>query len=648
MAAIALLPRCGQSKETWATTSVAVMFQIDTMSGDREKPYERNKSYFCKVCQVAYLNGSGLYQHYKDEEHKKMEDAYYGQKYGKYSYSSLQDYISCLSRREPLIGLQYIIQLYPEVDCDDAFKCSLCKVIGPLYFIIKHIESLRHRKTYLDSKSCNSRIGVKNDFWKYNIERQEKLDEYKKKLSVYEIQKNNILKYMETLVITSPEEFMLVEGLTEELEAAVNVFTYNTKPRYEKSYKRKREQSTGYHERKHSRSDFSHSKKRSIWYGKEYRPSSSSSCKDEVRSVSNKHSVTEEARERKRSRSASKDMLLKVTFSTGSVSESKTENVQEPHESPTLHPDNEKLVGASNHLSETTSSYCEWSNINTDRVQEIRAKRIRKHSTDVAKWESLFANHRPESSRSAFSCGSKPTPLNEAEVPLPVEINKTTRRDSVDDLSTFKLFSQEESSSDTVSSLRSPSFKSGIMGNVFKDKGPPQKRKQFGDKDQELLCTSNTIFYETRDVKVEHAEPEQHDDKFKQISNQNSEAETNCNQLFGVIVNVAQAPKSSHILDASSEYSDFEACRSILLETKTDSQDPDSNDMGITSSTGTLHASGRQLSPEVLQLFKGKDTNHIVRMLEKLSPFYPALQELDLEVFAEALSKTGAMKSEKP
>ncbi|XP_077125770.1 uncharacterized protein LOC143782314 isoform X9 [Ranitomeya variabilis] len=383
MAAIALLPRCGQSKETWATTSVAVMFQIDTMSGDREKPYERNKSYFCKVCQVAYLNGSGLYQHYKDEEHKKMEDAYYGQKYGKYSYSSLQDYISCLSRREPLIGLQYIIQLYPEVDCDDAFKCSLCKVIGPLYFIIKHIESLRHRKTYLDSKSCNSRIGVKNDFWKYNIERQEKLDEYKKKLSVYEIQKNNILKYMETLVITSPEEFMLVEGLTEELEAAVNVFTYNTKPRYEKSYKRKREQSTGYHERKHSRSDFSHSKKRSIWYGKEYRPSSSSSCKDEVRSVSNKHSVTEEARERKRSRSASKDMLLKVTFSTGSVSESKTENVQEPHESPTLHPDNEKLVGASNHLSETTSSYCEWSNINTDRVQEIRAKRIRKHSTEL-------------------------------------------------------------------------------------------------------------------------------------------------------------------------------------------------------------------------------------------------------------------------
>ncbi|XP_069586644.1 uncharacterized protein [Ranitomeya imitator] len=392
------------------------------MSGDREKLYERNKSHFCKVCKVAYLNGSGLYQHYKDEEHKKMEDAYYGQKYGKYSYCSLQDYISCLSRTEPLIGLQYIIQLYREVDCEDAFKCSLCKVIGPLYFIIRHIESLSHRKTYLstaykhlfpsigkmkpsaiwtirehamkvevqervvpvhDSKNCNSRIGVKNDFWKYNIERQEKLDEYKKKLSVYEIQKNNILKYMETLVITSQEEFTLVEGLTEELEAAVNVFTHNTKPRYEKSYKRKREQSTGYHQRKHSRSDFSHSKKRSIWYGKEYRPSRSSSCKDEMRSVSNKHSVTEEGRERKRSRSASKDMLLKVTFSTGSASEAKNENIQEQHESSTLHPDKEKLVGTSNHLSETTSSYCEWSNVNTDRVQEIRAKRIRKHSTEL-------------------------------------------------------------------------------------------------------------------------------------------------------------------------------------------------------------------------------------------------------------------------
>ncbi|XP_073443926.1 uncharacterized protein [Dendrobates tinctorius] len=636
-------------------------FQIGTMS-DRDL-YERNKkSYFCKVCQVACLNGSGLYQHYKDEEHKRMEDAYYGQKYGKYSYSSLQDYISCLSRKEPLIGLQYIIQLFHEVDCEDAFKCSLCKVIGPLYFIIKHIESLRHRRTYLNtaykhlfpsypkgsltfsermairehaikvevqervvsvnnSKSSNARIGVKNDFWKYNIKRQEKLEESKKKLSAYETQKNNILKYMETLVIMSPEEFILVEGLTEELEAAVNVFTQNTKPRHEKAYKRRREQSTDHHERKHSRSDFSHSKKRSIWYGKEYRPSRSSSCKDEVCSVSSKHSVTEKGRERKRSRSASKDMLLKVTFSTGSASEAKNENVQEQNKSPTLHPDKEK-VGASNNFSETTSSYCEWSNSNTDRVQEIREKCIRKHSTDVAKWESLFANHRPESSRSAFSCGPKPTPLNEAEVPLPVGKNKTTRRDSLEELSTFKLFSQEEYehgsagcplSSDTVSSLQSPSFQSGIMGNVFKDRGPHHELKQFWDKDQELPCTSNTIFDEAKDVKVLHTEPEEHD-KFKQFSlviesEQNSEEETSCNQLFDVIANVAQAPKSSHILDASS-----------------DSQDADSNVLGNTSTTGKLHAPGRQLSPQVLQLFKGKDTNHIVHMLEKLSPFYPALQ----------------------
>ncbi|XP_073534664.1 uncharacterized protein [Phyllobates terribilis] len=722
----------GQIETSVHVDGIRKRFQIGTMSGDREDLCER-RAYFCKVCQVACLNSSGLYQHYKDEEHKKMEDAYYGhirlnssssknactffftssetflphlilgQKYGKYSYDSLQDYISCLSRKEPLIGLQYIIQLYREVDCEDAFKCSLCKEIGPLYFIIKHIEGIRHRMTYLscaykhlfplypkrrmsfydrcwavrehainveieeraisviDSKSCNSRIGVKNDFWKYNLKRQEKLDEYKKKLSASEIQKNNILKYMETLVITTPAEFTLVLDLTEELQAAVNVFNQNTKPRQEKSYKREREQSTDPHEGKYSRSDFSRSKKRSIWYEKGSRPSS----KDEVRSVSNKYSVTEEGRERKRSRSASKDMLLKVTFSTGSENEAKNENVQEHIDSPTPHPDKEK-VGASNNFSETTSSYCEWTNVNTDRVQEIRAKRIRKLSTDVAKWESLFANHRPESSLSAFSCGPKPTPLNEAEVPLSVEKNKNTRRDSLDALSTYTLFSQEEYehgsagcplSSDTLSSLQSPGFKScqslGIMGNVFKDRGPHHKLKQFGDKDQELPCTSNTIFNETLDVIVMHTEPEQHADKFKWIShvtksNQNSEAVSSCNQLFDGIANVTQAPKSSHILDASSEYSEFKACGSRLLETQTDSQDADSNVLGNTSTTGTVHASGRQLSPEVLQLFKGKDANHIVHMLEKLSPFYPALQELDLEVFAEALSKTGAIQSEKP
>ncbi|KAM4028355.1 uncharacterized protein ACNLHF_023742 isoform 2-T2 [Anomaloglossus baeobatrachus] len=660
--------------ETYPKSYFAVPNRHNTMSGNREYAFKgRRKSYFCKVCQVACLNSSGLNQHFKDDKHKKMERAFYGQKYGQFSYSSLEDYISCLSRKEPLIGLQYIIQLYHQVDYMEAFKCSLCKVIGPLYFIIKHIESFKHRRTYMstaykhlfplfpkkqmsyferiwavrehavkvemqekslsvnDSKSFTSRIGVKNDFLKYNLKRQETLERYKKMGNTCEKQKENILKYMETLVITSPDEAALIEELTEDLEAAVNVFSYHTKPRHEKYYKRGREQSPDHFKGRYSRSDHSRGKKRSIWYGKE-RKQSSSVCKEEVESVSDKHSVKEE----------------------GAESEGKPITIKDEPESPTASPHKEQLVTSDN-LSEAPSATGDWSNLNTELVQEIRAKRIRKQSTDVAKWESLFANHRPETSRSQFSCGPKST-LNDAEVPLPVEKNVNTRRSSLDVLSTFTLFSQEEHEygSDTFSSFQSPRIKPcqgltwpGIKGSVFKGRGPQHKLKQIEDQEQEMPCTSNTVFNETKD-KVMHTEPEQYD-KYKWISHvtkshQNSEAKSSSNQLTDVIANVEQAPKSSHILDTSSEYSEQKACGSRLLETKIDSQDADSNVLGNTLTTGSLHTVRRQLSPDVLQLFKGKATNHIVDMLKTLSPFYPALQDLDLEVFAESLSKTGAIK----
>ncbi|XP_040288108.1 uncharacterized protein LOC121001209 [Bufo bufo] len=647
---------------------------------------KKKKSYFCKVCRVACLNTYGLDSHYKDEEHKKMEEAYYGQKYGKYFYSCLQDYILCPMRTEPLIGLQYIIQLYPEVDSEDAFKCTLCKMIGPLGFITGHIESFKHRRMYLstaykhllplyrkkqsyyekscavrkhavkveqeektltvnDSKSCTSRIGVKSDFWKYNIRRQEKLEEYKKKLSAYETQKNNILQYMETLVITSPEEAELVQNLTEELESAVNVFNINTKPRQEKYYKR--EQSREDSEGKYSRhSDFSRKKRRSICYEKEHKPSSSSLCKDEGQSTLDKCSTTKEHETRKRSRSASKDMTLTVTFNTGSESEEKNSNLQlEQQESTTACPVNEQLVVSGDDITKTTEAI--WRSPN---VHEIQAKRIRKCSTDVAKWESLFSNHRPETSNSIFSWGPKSPSLN-TELSPSVEKEEHSRRASFDALSAFTLFSQEgqehgsascRPSSDSFSSLPSPGFRS--------DKSPQYDTKQMGERGQEWPCTSNTVYNEaeTTDVEVMHTEPEQPDDECKQTSDvtkshQDSEAEISCDQLSEVNANEAEAPKSSHFLDATSKLSDLQSSESRHLDMKSHSQDADSNVLGNTLSSGKLHASGRQLSPEVLQLFKGKDTNSIVHILKTLSPFYPALQELDLEEFAKVLSETGAV-----
>lgn len=259
----------------------------------------------------------------------------------------------------------------------------------------------------------------------------------------------------------------------------------------------------------------------------------------------------------------------------------------------------------------------------------------------MAKWESLFASNRPERSPSFFSPGSKSPSLNNTEVFPSVEKKENTRRASLDALSAFTLFSQEEHepglascqpSSDTFSSLQSPGFKP-YKGNVFQDKGPQHKPKQVGDKDEELPCSSNAVCNEAgaTNVVVMHTEPGQHDDDeckwIPHVTNtQNSKAETSCHQLSDVNANVPQAPKSSSVLDASSEFSGFKACGSRHLDTKTDSQDADPNVLSNTLPSGSFHASGRQLSPEVLQLFKGKDSDSIVNILKTLSPFYPALQ----------------------
>ncbi|KAM3928955.1 uncharacterized protein RB166_006787 isoform 2-T2 [Leptodactylus fuscus] len=622
-----------------------------------------------------------------------MQDAFYGRKYGKYFYSCLQDYILCPLRKEPLIGLQYIVQLYPEVDSEDAFECTLCKMIGPLYFIMKHIESYKHRMNYLsitykqllplfskqksyyertlavrehaikveqqektfsvkDSKSCASQIGVKSDFWEYNLRRQEKLEKYKEKHSAYETQKKNILQYMETLVITSPEEAALVQNLTEELEAALNVYSLKVKPKCEKYYKSGHGRSP---EGEHSRhSDLSCSKQRSIWYEKKIKSLSSSACKGEVQSTSDEYSVTEQDSTRKRSRSASEDMLLKVTFSTGSENKANTANIEQDQQRlPGADPVKDQSAESNDKRSWTSQTMNHNLNASSDLIQKIQAKRFRKQSTDVAKWESLFANNRPETRRSIFSWSPKSSSLDTSEASPSNEISQT-RRASLDALATFTLFSQEgheyasassQPHSDIFSSLRKPDFK---QSDVPQNRGLQHERKQMENTDQELPCTSNTVCNEVWTIDNINTGPKQQCDDYNLIPqvtkvNLNSEAETSCDQLSDVNLNVAQAPELSHICDASSEYFDLKAYGNGNVDTKNDSHDADSSHLDDTLTSGMLHVSGRQLSPEVLQLFKGKDTTSIVNILKTLSPFYPALQELDLEVFAKGLSKNGAI-----
>lgn len=61
------------------------------------------------------------------------------------------------------------------------------------------------------------------------------------------------------------------------------------------------------------------------------------------------------------------------------------------------------------------------------------------------------------------------------------------------------------------------------------------------------------------------------------------------------------------------------------------------------SSSHTHGKTSKSLSPELLQLLKGKDANTVTNILRTISPFYPALQEINLEILAQVLINTGAL-----
>ncbi|XP_075684293.1 uncharacterized protein LOC142652532, partial [Rhinoderma darwinii] len=61
------------------------------------------------------------------------------------------------------------------------------------------------------------------------------------------------------------------------------------------------------------------------------------------------------------------------------------------------------------------------------------------------------------------------------------------------------------------------------------------------------------------------------------------------------------------------------------------------------SSSHTHGKTSKTLSPDILHLLKGKDANTVTNILRTLSPFYPALQEVNLEILGQVLVNTGAL-----
>ncbi|XP_077348098.1 uncharacterized protein LOC143996726 isoform X3 [Lithobates pipiens] len=90
--------------------------------------------------------------------------------------------------------------------------------------------------------------------------------------------------------------------------------------------------------------------------------------------------------------------------------------------------------------------------------------------------------------------------------------------------------------------------------------------------------------------------------------------------------------KTQYDLDMENNESDFDASSlhsSSLQETPSSSQGQ--------------RKTSKTLSPDILQLLKGKDANTVTNILKTLSPFYPALQDVNLEILSQVLVNTGAL-----
>ncbi|XP_075068975.1 uncharacterized protein LOC142158671 isoform X2 [Mixophyes fleayi] len=700
-----------------------------------------NQEIITQICRVACLNGDRLQSHCREEDHKKrVEETFSGPRFGK-NFCRLQDYIACPWRREPLIGLQYIIQLFPEDDHPDAFKCTLCKKIGSLFFIISHLRSFNHRIRYLSKmyehlfplyskhlsfnvkkrivktrsaevehqeraldfdvrKSCTSRVGVKNDFWKYNVKMQEKLED-SKKLSAYEAKKENILKYMEAFVIASSEEAALAQNFAEDLEAAVDVFCLNTKSRHDYVSKYEREKNLESKERKYKRHsgileknreqkpkharavlpkpkhevnpdpkskpehrDYKSSKRRSVWNENEPIQSPSTySCKDTVVHRSDELSAKKEPGTKKQARNASTDILPMFTFSIGSESNpSASGSQQEQHVPFATSSVTEQSILSSENLDETIEKICRTTEVSWGVSQEYRSKRFKQNSTDIAKWESLFTDHHPRMTDFKFSWGNKSPSFNNSEISSADEKKIKNRRASLEALSTFTLFS----SNSQLGSATSPFLsKFKTAHRVCEEKG--DRHDEANDQESPSSASSNLVNFNVTMTHISNdipmpSDPEQHDGECNPIHrvsintglvedfdkpikpHQNSDFKINHDDSSNMNADVARTDRSNQEHSTHSvQNSDLETCVSGHSGTKTDTHDSPSSSSDSTSPSSRSHDSGRHLSPEVLQLFKGKDTDSIIRILRTLTPFYPALKELNLEIFAEVLSETGAI-----
>ncbi|KAE8597520.1 hypothetical protein XENTR_v10016493 [Xenopus tropicalis] len=573
-------------------------------------------------------------------------------------YINLEDYVLCRKRKEPLIGLQYIVQMNSDVRSETAFQCNLCLKKGPLYCIMQHLKSFKHRLNYIRQKydhilplygkntpfyeqelilreqakeieqsegSNKMKISInltatgvyKDDFWKYNLIRHQKMSALKEKILHLADQQEAVLKY-----------------LTETSDS------YKKNKKHE--YKDKEYPENKGHKRR---------KRKSPWKENQTYFAAIASCSDEVlKPDSDGNSATaEECKESSKALRSSMDILSSFTLFSDAASEFKSETRKAIQDKQYLaHCSSVSVSEEFKESSFDTREAPEADDENknsvktSEQIQSRPAWVCRTKSTGYrnTKWESLFANDASsQKPLTPFKWGSKLTSSFDSTNINPAD-EQSKRRASTELLSSFTLFNRGNSTDQTHNSdpswtrLSSPPSEDN-SSNSHKGK---DNCKEKDLEDNEDYCAADSSCSVTCDM----------DAYVTPVKDQIYVSVTHSN-LSNPLGDIDMTKKPNQITAGQS--ADFQLERDEKTETEQDlckkscAQYLDIEDATTSTPQANIaHTESTPLTPELLQLLKGKDVNLITETLKTISPFYPALQKVNLEELAKVISETGALE----
>ncbi|XP_006113122.1 uncharacterized protein LOC102446317 isoform X2 [Pelodiscus sinensis] len=142
---------------------------MSTTNDDEVKPKQEpeKKIFYCEICKVPCMSSISLQSHFRGAKHKKKERAMNSfrapapvvyetprpvkRKLTK-DITCLKDFMKDPKREEPLVGLEHVVEIRFEGRKEPHYECKLCYFNTEMAPMIEHLCGYKHRRAYLSDK----------------------------------------------------------------------------------------------------------------------------------------------------------------------------------------------------------------------------------------------------------------------------------------------------------------------------------------------------------------------------------------------------------------------------------------------------------------------------------------------------------------